>query len=756
MMLGVRNPLKNSHPNDNGAAICAEVWFDELRLSDFNEHGGWAANVRVTSKLADLGTVTLAGNHSTSGFGSIEQKMNDRSLTTTTGYDFSSNVELGKFLPKKSGIHVPFFFGYSETWITPEYDPLDPDILYTSALSTAATSEQKSNLETIGVDYTRRKSINFTNVKKTKTGGGKSHIYDVENFSLNYVYTEMDHHDVSTDYDIETERKGGIAYNFTATPKNVTPFAKSKLFGKNKYLKAIKDFNFYYSPSSIAIKWDPDRTYVETHLRDNSGLNIPLDTTFSKSFRFNRAYSLKFDLTKSLKFDFNTNAQATVDEPQGRIDTREKRDTIINNLLSLGRLTTYHQTGNLNYTVPLSKFPVLDWISLTARYSADYGWLAGPLVLDSLSGRIVQGPNHNTINNAQTKALNGQFNMVTLYNKFPYLKKLNSPPKQPPKPLKPPKPPPKPKTAADSVKYKAYLDSLKRNAPPSVLTRAAWDITKLAMMVKSVGFTYTETNAMSFAGFTGGSTAINSGPTFLGNGWSSGIPAPGLDFVAGSQNEALFKQRFFENGWLGNQLSDTALNAPFSRTQLRNFLGRASIEPIKNFKIELTANRNYSLNHTEYFKYNPATGTDTSYSPVESGTFSMSYLTWNTAFVKDNGDYSNKTFIQFANNRTIISSRLAKQNGASAGRIDTTGYYDGYSGTQQDVLTYAFLAAYSGKSAGNIAMNQFPSIPLPNWRITYDGLGKLPALQKIFTSVSLSHGYRSSYTVKFILPEPFV
>ncbi|MBK7850753.1 MAG: hypothetical protein IPJ66_06280 [Bacteroidetes bacterium] len=61
-------------PGGNGPKICAEVWVNELRMSDFDEKGGWAATARVTAKLADLGTMSLVGNHSTSGWGSIEKK----------------------------------------------------------------------------------------------------------------------------------------------------------------------------------------------------------------------------------------------------------------------------------------------------------------------------------------------------------------------------------------------------------------------------------------------------------------------------------------------------------------------------------------------------------------------------------------------------------------------------------------------------------------------------------------------------------
>ena len=35
----------------------------------------------------------------------------------------------------------------------------------------------------------------------------------------------------------------------------------------------------------------------------------------------------------------------------------------------------------------------------------------------------------------------------------------------------------------------------------------------------------------------------------------------------------------------------------------------------------------------------------------------------------------------------------------------------------------------------------------PNWKVTYDGLAKLPGMKDIFSSFRLSHGYRSTLTV---------
>jgi cell surface protein SprA len=59
----------------------------------------------------------------------------------------------------------------------------------------------------------------------------------------------------------------------------------------------------------------------------------------------------------------------------------------------------------------------------------------------------------------------------------------------------------------------------------------------------------------------------------------------------------------------------------------------------------------------------------------------------------------------------------------------------------------AFIAAYSGKSADGVSLSPFPSIPLPNWRIDYNGLSKVGIFKELFQSVTISHGYQSSYGV---------
>jgi cell surface protein SprA len=78
----------------------------------------------------------------------------------------------------------------------------------------------------------------------------------------------------------------------------------------------------------------------------------------------------------------------------------------------------------------------------------------------------------------------------------------------------------------------------------------------------------------------------------------------------------------------------------------------------------------------------------------------------------------------------------------------TQSYVDGYQDNQQDVLLGAFYNTYTGNKMKNYSTkNIFPSIPIPNWTITWDGLGKIPALKKTFRSITVRHGYRSAYNI---------
>ncbi|MGB0422757.1 MAG: cell surface protein SprA, partial [Flavobacteriales bacterium] len=165
LMIGVRNPDQdeNEFGSDDGLKKCATIWANELRLTDFNEEGGWAAIARMNATLADFGNVSVAGNISKPGWGTLEQRVQERQRETIVGVDANSTLQLGKFFPENLGIQFPLYMGYSESVTTPQFDPLRPDIEIDQV---QLTRPEKKRAQSI----VRRRSINVTNFRIAPTG----------------------------------------------------------------------------------------------------------------------------------------------------------------------------------------------------------------------------------------------------------------------------------------------------------------------------------------------------------------------------------------------------------------------------------------------------------------------------------------------------------------------------------------------------------------------------------------------------------
>lgn len=734
IMIGVRNPKKASFTSpDDGLPKCAEIWINELRLTDFDEKGGWAATGRIQANLADLGNITLAGMTSTAGFGSIEKKVNDRQMENITTYDVATNLELGKFFPEKVGIRLPLHYDISETFSNPQYNPLNPDILLKDDLYNLETKDEKDSLLGIVQDYTRRKSINFMNVSKMRTGekASKIRLYDIENFDFSYAYTELFNRNIDVEYNTRKTYRIGMGYTYQKNPKNYRPLGNVKFLTKYKYLALIKDFNFYLLPRSLSFRSEMDRQYQEQLMRNKTEAIILLEPNFVKTFNWTRFYNMKFDITQSLKLDFTANAIARIDEPPGRInkddpDYKVKMDSIYSNIMDFGRITQYNHNYTINYNVPINKIPILNWINLTAQYSGDYRWTASPLYKDS-TGTYVDHPFGNTIENNRTMSANLNANLTNLYNKVKYLKNINQPQRQPQQ---------QPEVDVDGNPIEVE-DSLSEpiNWPKLILDNTL----NLLMSVKNISASYSRSQGTLLPGF-------KPSPTALGMDWVN--EAPGWGFVFGSQKD--IRSNLVQNSLL---TSDSTLNLPYATRYNENLNIRVTLEPIKTFRIEMTAQRTYSINQQEYYRYDPSSDDFRSYSPTETGNFSLTIITWNTAFVKDAEDFSNANFQKFKEVRPETAALIASQNphwdGTYEADVNDNGrlYPTGYNSTSQEVLISSFIATYTGSDINKYTGDLFSKIPIPNWRINYNGLSKVPFFAEHFKSVTLMHAYRSTFNI---------
>lgn len=766
LMIGVRNPDKDANrfsSSDDGLSKCGIIWVNELRLSEFNNQGGWAAVARMNAQLADFATVAVAGNISTPGWGTLEQRVQERQLETKMGFDANSTVQLGKFFPEHWGVQLPMYVGYSETVQTPKYSPLQPDIILTESPDVDRRLKQKSQT------YTKRRSINFNEVRiapkpseaKTapkdapgenpKSPGGeqapapssggdkpkKDQFYDIKNFSVSYSYNEVYFRDINTDWRLNKQYRGAFDYNFNNKPKEIKPFNGVQ----SKYLKWVKEFNFYPGIKSFAFHTEMNRMYETSRIRNNTeeltGVfsQMLIQTQVLKTWNWSRTYNFKYDMTKNLKFDYSASNLGLVGEPRGVIDRENVdwynayRDTVWTNIRNFGTTTAYSHNVGATYKLPFDKLPLVDFISADARYAGTFRWDRAPFTQDTLG---------NTIQNSRTLTLNGQANFETLYNKSKRLKEINQ--------GKKPKNNNKGKT--DNTKKDGFGndpdDKKKDDKEPFNPVDATL---RFLMMIRNVSGTYTRNEGILLPGYNKRTNVVGFDPNFEG---------PGVDFLLGGQNTDVWGNANGSNvaldiansGWLVQQ---PFLNNQYSETYSETWNYKVNLEPIRYLKVEITGTRTEGRNNNAFFRYDPTFEDYVFQSPMETGNISVSINSWASAFVRDEADngWTSATFETFLQNR-VEASRLWNEATYQDTQANPNGYYQGWGSTNVSVVIPAFLAAYTGKSVGDVALNPFDAKAQPNWRVTYDGLTKLQSVKKYFKQFNISHQYRSTMTANYV------
>jgi cell surface protein SprA len=803
IMVGVRNPIKTRNPSaDDGNPKWGEIWVNELRLSDFIEDGGWAANAHLQTRLADLGTIDIVGQTSTPGWGSIEKKVNERSKEQIVKYDLSSTLELGRFFNEKLGVRLPVYMGYSETRIKPQYNPLDPDILLEDALNSSVSNAERDSIRRIAEDYARRKTITVSNAGISKRGE-KPHAWDIANLSVNYTYNEVYRSNTRTEIDLEKNHRGGLTYDYQATPTNVTPF-KNVRFLNSPVFRLIKDFNFYLFPKSLSFRTDLSRYYNEVKTRNINNPYLKITPTYKKDFEWTRIYDFKYDVTRQLKVDFTATNLARIDEPDGGVDKERYsstyelwRDSVMNNLRNFGRNTTYNHFVNVNYTIPVNKLPLLSWVNSTLRYGSDYTWLAGPLYPDSMNINI-----GNSIKNHNELSFTAQANLTTIYNKSKFLKKIETNTR--------PDARARMKTETrtetftkENVSFRAktvksIIHNLKTRDVKVKVTRKNGEevkgkvdimnenrinftaeeqvevstvviegkvpvkkspfiitgeyLVRALLGVRNVSLTLTSSQGQYLPGYMPETK-------FVGMSDYNDALAPGWPFILG-YNDNKFFDRAASNGWLS---TDSLLNTPASSTSRLDISLRSMVEPFPGMRIDVSADRRFQETMSAYYIADVnGNFPDSTRNRIINGNFSISVISWGTAFEKISKDneYLSPTFEAFKENLTIISARRAEErreidpgydpdyDPLTAGPIEGN-FKNGYGMTSREVLVPAFIAAYTKSDPNKVTLETFPSAlrMMPNWRVQFDGLSKFELVQRWFRSINISHQYRSTYQI---------
>ncbi|HAO45436.1 MAG TPA: cell surface protein SprA, partial [Chitinophagaceae bacterium] len=675
----------------------------------------------------------------------LEQRANDRYRDNFYQFDVSANLEFGKLLPKKAALSIPVFASYSQSVSTPEYDPYDLDVKLKDKLKTLS-GDAKDSVRNNAIEFNSTTTVNFTNVRKNRTSTKAPKIYDISNFDVSYSYLKIKSHTPLIENNEVVKHRYGLGYNFAPKPRYIEPF--KRLFRKTKthWFDLVKDFNFNLIPSQLTFRADVNRQFGAIRPRSVGANKYSIPETYDKYYVFQRDYILRWNLTRSLNFDFTATNNSRIDEPAGRIDTKEKKDTVWRNLAKGGRNTLYNHTASFTYTVPTSKLPLLDWTTVNLRYQATYTWVGASRLAVELG---------NIIENGQQKEGTVQLDFTRLYQKSKWLKQLDQP-----------------SNIEDRAKWRSRITKvkdtlIKKNGQKVVKRRRIVDKSavpyvstgekvfgKLLTSIKQVNVSLSENAHTRLPGYTDSTK-------YVGQNWKS--MAPGVDFILGRQPDTNWLNRAAAKGLITR---DTTFNTLVVQSFDQRLTLSAQLEPVKDLNITLNMSKTFNKNYSETFRYIDTSGginhTFNHLNPYAGGGFDVSYVAFKTLFGKFDPNRVSETFKKFQDYRVIMSERLGKANQYNIVNGQTTpnaeGYYYGYGKYAIDVLIPAFIAAYTGQDPQkvslirqnnpNIKSNPFRGIiPKLNWKLDYSGLTRIKGLDKIFTTFTVSHGYTGNLSM---------
>ncbi len=718
IMIGVRNRDSTEYRSvdnkfrlvgDDGADKSIVIWANELRVSDFDTKSGWAAKADIAIKLADFADVKGGLSYTSSGYGGLEQNISERTDRDVLNYNVSASINVDKLIPGKHGVKIPLYVATTQNIETPRWDPYNEDIPLEESLSQKEDTEAETYKELVqGRESTR--TITLNGLKKTyvKEDANRD-IWDIENFSFSYGYSESRRSNSDIKEHTIKNYNGGVNWSYSPGGVSIEPFKNVK-FLEGKFLQLIKDINFSPLPSSITFSGTFDRKIEKRQIYRGANFFAP-DPIYSGWFNLNRSYNVSWPLTKNLSATYTANARGVIDTPDEENTKEYKRDSIIAGLRRLGRMKNFTQNLVGTYKVPFDKFPLTNWLTSTVNYSSGYTWTAQNNISRVNSPEDDLG---NSIANDRKRSVTGGIKLLELYNKVPFLKAINQPKKKP----------------SGGRPPEAKADTLKRDRANSALWLPK-KILRLAMAFRDLDASYSITEGLSLYGFR---------PTAGFFGLDNDVMnAPGIEFSLLGSQDGDIRWRAAENGWL---VRNTNIQQ-FGQNFTRDLSLKSSAEPFNDLKISLTAKRQHTSQFSSFFVYDFINPEDTTMgsefqdlSPARSGSYTVSFNSIRTAFMFDEGNDVSPVFEKFRENISVVADRLRTLN--PDGEINQL---------DQNVVIPAFIAAYSGESANSVRMTAFPRVPIPNWRLDYSGLMKVPKIKEIFSSFSVSHSYNSTYSI---------
>lgn len=731
--LGIRNPFDPTDMNTNGeASLDAEFWLNELRVSGFDNEQGWAANAKSSIRFADFATLNANMTRRTNGFGGLESRFENRSVSDQFGYSISSTINMHKLIPDRFGWNFPVTISTARDSQTPKYLPDQGDIRLTDFIDavnsdeTLSSGARQDSINTRIQDIqtvSERFSINLSNISKSNSKGNLAK-YTIDNTRLSFVYNTANAQNPQLQFQNKWDYQASISYNLSLRRvKLFTPFG----FTRNiPIVKVLSGFRMGYLPSSITMSSGLTRNYTESRRRSLSDPSATLPLQQSHNFTQRNSFSLNYNLTQSIPITFRTStnfdlANAGIEQRNVSgvdsasfdiVPTFDVLKSIVSDTLT-ARRSTYQETYSASWRPNLNQIEALNWLTYSASYGGGFQWNNSPR--GSSLGASVS--NNFQLDNSI------KIDVQDIFSRLGFIEKIKNRDGEETRDRN---------TAKELRKREAeenVADSLRTpRTPPNLLHDARYVARKIFLAtfsMREISGSYKRTKQGSQPGYQGESQIFYAFNTPGNESYS-----PPFSYRTG------LNDRIPESQLIDNLDGDANVQLPANNSINDTFTAKTRINLFPNLSIDLDWSASINNRSTETITVTPEG--DFSSVVSESGGYTSSAWSFGGGY-KDLLDRQLQTALEdIVPGSTTIS--------------DSTGNGDGRFVLNRNTLEEDFRKAYLGDNVNGRGDKGFFVFPRPGWRINWNKFHEyIPFLGQFMTNATLSHAYRGSYKVDWAL-----
>ncbi|MDR9416021.1 MAG: cell surface protein SprA [Gracilimonas sp.] len=730
--MGIQNPYDPSDPGSPGSPnLNAEFWLNELRLSGFDNEKGWKANAKASFKMADFATINTNFTRTTTGYGGLDSRLGNRSVSDEFGYDLNSTVNLHKLVPDRYGWNFPVSVSTRRNASTPKFLPNQGDIRTNDFINATNNNDELSEAEKetiinerLGDIETVRESFSFnmSNISKSNSNSKLAQL-TLDNIRLSYVYNQGSLKNPEIQFQDDWNYTTSASYNLSLN--NVKLWQPFGFLEDVKFLDLLSRFRLGYMPSSLNASASLNRSYNERRRRpqiDNSGAEQTQSLQQSQTFNHRSSFGLNYNLTPNIPISFRTNTNFDLSQA-GRIEAPKTDisvdsasyqlrpsfqvvEGIFTDTLS-ARRSNYQETYTASWRPKFSNLDALSWMTYSASYSGGYGWT------NSASGSGLGAGVSNSFRLDHTLKL-GIGNLLSRLDFFEEMKETNQAETRERR---------REKEARNNAN--GNEDDEEEVEQPDLVEDAKFVGRKLFLALfsmQNIDITYNDNKTSNQAGYKGGSQFF-----YAFSDPDDGQYSPPFGYRIGL-TEGLPRSQLLQE-----TPSNNSITIPKNNTYSDKIGVGTKLNIFTNLSVDLNWNTQWDERITDNITLTP-TG-DFSSTVSSSGNIASSVWAFGSGY---------REF--FERQLQTAFDDLNVEEGVISDQPEAGGNGDGRILLNRNTLADDFRRSYLGSGTSAIGEKGYTVIPKPNWRVTWSGVEKIiPFIGNAMSAASLTHSYQGNY-----------